>query len=84
MMIGRGHKTVIQFSVNGVRVNDTVQSVRVYSHAARPLSLDKTAKLISVPLDHQNPYRELTSTTVPTGTRPFVGSPGLPMVMVAD
>lgn len=84
-MIGKGHKTAIQFSVNGVRADNTVRSVRVYNRAVYPLSLDMTAKLISMPLHPRNPSRIPISTTAPTGTRQFVGSPGLPMVMrVAD
>ena len=83
MMIGRGHKIVIQSFMNGVKVNNTEQSVCGYGLAAHPLSLDMTAKLISVPLDHRNPYRK-TWTTAPTGTRLSVGNPGLPMVMVVD
>jgi hypothetical protein len=84
MMIGRGHKTVIHFSVNGVKVNTIVQSVRGYGPAARLLSLNMTAKLITVPLDYRNLYLKTTSTTAPTGTRPFVGNPGILMVMVVD
>lgn len=60
MMIGREHKIVIQFSVIGDKVNNTVQSVHGYGLAARPLSLGMAAKLISVPLDHRNLYRRTT------------------------
>jgi hypothetical protein len=56
MMIGKGHKIAIQFSVNGVRTDNTVQSVRVYTRAVCLLNLAMTAKLISVPLHHRNPY----------------------------